>query len=122
MAAIDDVARDSTAMLRLGQVEAAGKTFWPPDVTSAEPAALSDDIPAAASGLAAVRAKRSARFGTARIDDLDIEGPLVTGVQFALLLDMLITDPASGVAKPFAEIGILTVRDGSIVEERFFYA
>jgi hypothetical protein len=35
---------------------------------------------------------------------------------------MLITDPASGEAKPFAETGIVTVRDGCIVEERLFYA
>lgn len=121
MAAIDNVARDFTAMLRLGQFEAAGETFWSPDVTSAEPAALSDDIPATVSGIAAVRAKHSARFGTARIDDLDIDGPFVTGDQFALFLDMLITDPASGEAKPFTGIAIFTVRDGRISEERYFY-
>jgi hypothetical protein len=122
MAAIDDVARDFTAMLRLGQFEAAGETFWSPDVTSAEPAALSGDIPALLSGIAAVRAKHAARFGMARIDDLGIDGPFVTGDQFALFLDMLLTDPASGHAEPFAEIAIFTVRDGRIIEERFFYA
>ena len=61
-----------------------------------------------------MRAKRSARFGTARIDDLGIDGPFVTGDQFALFLDMLITDPASGQAEPFTEIAIFTVRDGRI--------
>jgi hypothetical protein len=122
MAAIDDIARDFTAMLRLGQFEVAGETFWSPDVTSAEPAALSEDIPATVSGVAAVRAKCIARFGTARIDDLGIDGPFVTGDQFALFLDMLITDPASGHAEPLSEIAIFTVRDGRIIEERFFYA
>lgn len=121
MAAIDDVARNFTAMLRLGQFGAAGETFWSPDVTSAEPAALSDDTPAIVSGIAAVRAKSIARFGTARIDDLGIDGPFVTGDQFALFLDMLITDPASGRAEPFTEIAVFTVRDGRIIEERFFY-
>lgn len=122
MAAIDDVARNFTAMLRLGQFEAAGETFWSPDVTSAEPAALSGAIPVSVSVIAAVRAKCSARFGAARIDDLGIDGPFVTGDQFALFLDMLITDPASGRAEPFTEIAIFTVRDGRIIEERFFYA
>jgi hypothetical protein len=122
MAAIDDIARDFTAMLRLGQFEAAGETFWSPDVTSVEPEALSGATPAAVSGKAAARAKRSARFGTARIDDLGIDGPFVTGDQFALFLDMLLTDPASGQAQPFAAIAIFTVRDGRIIEERFFYA
>jgi hypothetical protein len=122
MAAIDDVARDFTAMLRLGQFEAAGEAFWSPDVTSLEPEALSGAAPATVSGKAAARAKRRARFGAARIDELGIDGPFVTGDQFALFLDMLITDPASGEAKPFAEIAIFTVRDGRIIEERFFYA
>jgi hypothetical protein len=76
MAAIDDAAREFTAMLRLGQLEVAGKTFWSPDVTSAAPAALSDDIPATPSGLAAVRAIGSARVGTVRIDDLGMTGRL----------------------------------------------
>lgn len=121
MAAIDDVARDFTAMLRLGQFEAAGEKFWSMDVTSAEPTDLSRDIPARVTGIAAARRKIRARFAEARIDDLGIDGPFVTGDQFALFLDMLITDPASGSAMPFTEIAIFTVRDGRIIEERFFY-
>jgi hypothetical protein len=121
MAAIDDVARDFTAMLRLGQFEAAGEKFWSTDVMSAEPAALSHDIPALVSGIEAARRKIRTRFAEARIDDLGIDGPFVTGDQFALFLDMLITDPASGHAQPFTEIAIFTVRDGRIIEERFFY-
>ncbi len=50
-----------------------------------------------------------------------VDGPFVTGDQFALFLDMLITDPQSGRAKPFTEIAIVTVRDARIIEERFFY-
>lgn len=122
MAAIDDVARDFTAMLRLGQFEAAGEAFWSRDVTSAEPAHSSGDSPAVLSGIAAVRAKRGVRFRTARIDDLIIDGPFVTGDQFALLIDMLVTEPASRQAEPFTEIAVFTVRDGCIVHERFFYA
>lgn len=121
MAAIDDVARDFTAMLRLGKFEAAGEKFWASDVLSAEPAALSGDIPALVSGVEAARSKVRMRFAQSRIDDLGIDGPFVTGNQFALFLDMLITDPASGHAEPFTEIAIFTVRDGRIIEERFFY-
>lgn len=121
MAAIDDVARDFTAMLRLGQFEAAGEKFWASDVLSAEPAALSRDIPALVSGVEAARSKIRTRFAQSRIDDLGIDGPFVTGDQFALFLDMLITDPASGRAEPFTEIAIFTVRGGRIIEERFFY-
>jgi len=121
VAAIDAVARDFTAMLRLGQFEAAGEKFWATDVRSAEPADISQDIPALVSGREAARLKARARFANKEIDDLGIDGPFVTGDQFALFLDMLITDLATGRTQPFAEIAIFTVRDGRIIEERFFY-
>jgi hypothetical protein len=121
VAAIDDVARDFTAMLRLGQFEAAGERYWADAVTSIEPADLPTGTPAFVTGIDAARGKAKFRFGEGRIDELGIDGPFVTGDQFALFLDMLITDPVSGDAQPFTEIAIFTVRDGRIVEERFFY-
>jgi len=121
VAAIDAVARDFTAMLRLGQFEAAGEKFWATDVRSAEPEDISQDIPALVSGREAARLKARARFANKEIDDLGIDGPFITGDQFALFLDMLITDLATGRTQPFAEIAIFTVRDGHIIEERFFY-
>ncbi len=121
MAAIDDVAREFTAMLRLGQFEAAGQRYWADAVTSVEPADLQIGIPALVSGIEAALNKARFRFGKNRIDDLGIDGPFVTGDQFALFLDMLITDPASGHAQALTEIAIFTVRDGRIIEERFFY-
>lgn len=121
MAGVQDVARDFTALLRQGQFEAAGDLYWADAVTSVEPADLPTGIPAFVSGVEAARDKARFRFGTGRIDDLGIDGPFVTGDQFALFLDMLITDPASGSAQPFTEIAIFTVRDGRIIEERFFY-
>ena len=121
MAAIDNVARDFTAMLRLGQFEAAGKRYWSDTVTSVEPVDLQIAIPAVVLGIEAAQSKARFRFGKNRIDDLSIDGPFVTGDQIALFVDMLITDPASGTEQPFTEIAIFTVRDGQIVEERFFY-
>jgi hypothetical protein len=121
MSAIHDIARNFTAMLRAGQFEAAGERFWADKVTSVEPADLSVHIPALVSGITDARGKARARFGASRIDDLGIDGPFVTGDQFALFLDMLITDPESGHAQPFTEIAIFTVCDGRIIEERFFY-
>ncbi len=121
MAAIDEIARGFTAMLRLGQFEAAGEKFWAADVISAEPAPLSHDIPALGSGKEAVSRKVKARFGEGDIDDLSIDGPFITGDQFALFLDMLMTNPTTGKTQPFTEIAIFTVRDGRIIEERFFY-
>lgn len=121
MPTVDDVARDFTAMLRLGQFEAAGEKYWADDVTSAEPADLPGGIPAFVSGLEATRGKTKSWFATSRIDDLSIDGPFVTGNQFALFLDMMIVDRTNGQRRPFTEIALYTVRGGQIAEERYFY-
>lgn len=116
MDSIDDIARDFTAMLRAGQFEAAGDRYWAADVKSIEPAGKS------VTGIDAARIKCNARFGAAKIDEICIDGPFVTGNQFALFLDVMIAGPRSGADQPFTEIAVFTVRDGSIIEERFFYA
>ncbi len=121
MASIEEIARDFTAMLRAGRFEAAGDRYWAPDVTSIEPADLPSGIRATALGIDAARNKCRARFGGARIDEIGIDGPFVTGNQFALFLDMVVVDPASGARQPFTEIALYTVRGGRIAEERYFY-
>ena len=121
MASIHDIARDFTALLRDGAFETAGDRYWSPDVTSIEPAALPGGISTAVSGIEATRIKRSARFGGARIDEIGIDGPFVTGDQFALFLDMVLVDRSSGARQPFTEIALYTVRGDRIAEERYFY-
>ena len=127
MQTIHEVARDFTALLRAGQFAAAGEQYWSSDVTSTEPADLPGGIGGAVSGIAALRRKCAARFGAASIDDIgideiSIDGPFVTGDQFALFLDLVITDPAGSLGQPFTEIALYTVRGGQIAEERYFYA
>jgi hypothetical protein len=121
MPGIYAVAHEFTAMLRAGQFEAAGNRFWADDVTSIEPAALPGGIAATACGIAAARRKCNARFGAAKIAEIGIDGPFVTGDQFVLFLDLIIVDRASGGSAPFSEIALYTVREGQIAEERYFY-
>ena len=121
MPTADDVARDFTAMLRLGQFAAAGDAWWADDVTSIEPKDLPGGIAAVVSGIEATRSKCHIRFNAAHIDDLSIDGPFVTGNQFALFLDMMIIGGADRALGPFSEIALYTVRDGRISEERYFY-
>ncbi len=121
MAAIDEVACGFTAMLRRGEFEAAGERYWADNVVSIDPRDLAIGFPAHAANIAAVRGKARCRTGEGRIDEIGIDGPFITGDQFALFLDMFIIDPASGDARPFTEIAVFTVRNGQIIEERFFY-
>ena len=116
-----DIAREFTAMLREGQFEAAGDQYWARDVVSIEPADLPSGIRASVTGIDAVRIKCAARFGTALAGEIGIDGPFVTGDQFALFLDLVTFDPVSGRRQPLTEIALYTVRNDRIAEERHFY-
>ncbi len=121
MASITEIARDFTDMLRQGQFVAARERFWAADVRSIDPHDLPGGISAEVSGIDAARAKAAHWFGSRRIHDLSIDGPFVTGNQFALFLDMMIAGQPSRPDQPFTEIAVFTVRDGQISEERYFY-
>jgi hypothetical protein len=121
MATIQDVAQDFTDMLRQGRFVAARERFSASDVKSIEPRDLPDGIAAEVSGIEAARAKTVRWFGSRHIHDLSIDGPFVTGNQFALFLDMIIAGRPSEADQPFTEIAVFTVRDGQISEERYFY-
>ena len=121
MANVHDVARDFTDMLRQGQFVAARERYWAADVRIIEPHDLPGGIAAEKSGIEAARAKTARWLGSRHIHDLSIDGPFVTGNQFALVLDMMIAGQTGGAGQPFTEIAIFTVRDGRISEERYFY-
>jgi hypothetical protein len=121
MASITDIARDFTCMLRQGEFVAARERYWAADVRSIEPHDLPGGIAAEVSGFEAARAKTVRWFVSRRVRDVSIDGPFVTGDQFALFLDMMIAGQPNGVPEPFTEIAVFTVRDGRISEERFFY-
>ncbi len=121
MPTINEVAVDFTAMLRAGEFAAAGERYWAADVRSIEPHDLPDGSAAYVIGFAATRAKKIRWLAAKRIADLSIDGPFVTGNQFALFMDMMITNRVGGEASPFTEIALYTVQNGHITEERYFY-
>jgi hypothetical protein len=53
------------------------------------------------------------------MEDISIDGPFVTGNQFALFIDMQIVDLASGKRRHFAEIATFVMQGNKIFEERF---
>jgi hypothetical protein len=121
MTSIHAIASQFTAMMRAGQFVAAGDRFWADDVVSMEPGDSGVGSRAPASGVDAARTRCAARFGTALADEIGIDGPFVTGDQFALFLDLVTIDPASGLRRPLTEIALYTVRGDHIAEERHFY-
>ena len=121
MTRIHEIARQFTAMMRAGQFVAAGDRYWADDVVSLEPAESAGGYRTTVSGIEATRIKCAASFGTAVVDEIGIDGPFITGNQFALFLDLVTVDPASRARRAFTEIALYTVRGHHIAEERHFY-
>ena len=116
---VTEVANDFTALWLKGEFRAAGERYWADDVVSIEPHPMPGGIEAECHGIQAVRDKNLRWFSTRGIEDLSLDGPFVTGDHFAVFADMLIAH--RGHRTPHSEIAVFVVRDGKIVEERYFH-
>ena len=114
-----DVAANFTALWLAGDFRAAGEKYWAEDVVSVEPHVQADDASTVCRGIEAVRARHLRWFSTHGIEDLCVDGPFITGNHFALFIDMLVVH--AGRRIPHSQIAVFAVRDGKIVEERFFH-
>ena len=114
------VAQSFTTLCKDGKFEEAGKQFWSPDIVSVE-AFSPNGGDLAARGIDAVNAKGEWWYSAHDIHGVDVAGPYVNGDQFILRFKMDVTNKDSGQRMQMDEDGLYTVRDGRIVEERFFY-
>ncbi len=102
-----------------GECRAASEKYWDDEVVCIEPRAPGEGSEAVYRGIEAARAKSLHWFSTQGIEDLNLDGPFVTGDPFALFADMLIVH--AGVRTPHSQIVVFSVRDGMIIEERHFH-
>jgi ketosteroid isomerase-like protein len=72
-------------------------------------------------GKAAAAAKGEWWSGAHEIHETQVRGPFVHGDQFTVGFHMDITVKATGERHSMDEVALYTVKDGKIVEERFFY-
>jgi SnoaL-like domain len=112
-----EIAADFAAMCIRGDWDAAGEKYWSPDIVSIE-AAGPDPV---ASGLDAVRAKGEWWYSNHEIHSVEAAGPFVNGDQFIMRFKMDLTFKPTGERTQMEEEGLYTVKDGKVVEERFFY-
>jgi len=110
-----ETAQAFAAMLREGKD--AGEAFWHEDVSSIEAMGGSPAV----HGKEAVTAKGAAWYAAHEVHGFEVDGPYVNDDQFALHMHMDITVRATGQRIKFLEVGLYTVQDGKVVEERFFY-
>lgn len=115
---VKDIADDITAMLRAGQADEAGEKYWAADVVSIE--AMPGDM-AEVRGVEGVRAKGEWWTSAHEVHAMEVEGPYLNGGQFAVRMKMDLTVKETGERITMDEIGLYTIRDGKIAEERFFY-
>ena len=118
---IDQIARDFTKAVIDDDADAY-QAFWSDDIVSLEPP--SDSPMARVEGRDALLQKHQWWFDNAEVHSTTAEGPYVFGDQFAVRygMDVTMTNEAGEKERSqMDEVGLYTVRDGKIVEERFFY-
>lgn len=113
-----EVAMAFTAMLKANDHMGAATAFNAPTIISLE---AMDGPMARVEGAAAVKAKSVWWFDNHTVHSVTADGPFVNGDQFAVRFSMDVTMKATGKRTTGDEIGIYTVKDGKIVEERFYY-
>lgn len=117
----DDLALDFTRLLLAGNVEEAADKHWATNVTIFKPSFVSGEACEQICGFTAARGNLSTWLSHNKMEDISIDGPFVTGNQFALFIDMQIVDLGSGKRRNFSEIATFIMLGNKIVEERFFY-
>ncbi len=119
MTDVKTIAQRFTDMLRDGQMEAAQNAYWSENVVSLEP---EGGAHARCEGLDQLTKKHE--WWDEQVLEMhssEVLGPYVHGDQFVIRFVMDATMKDHG-RVPMDELGVYTVRDGKIVEERFFYA
>lgn len=115
---VREVAEAFAALCKEGRHDEAGARFWSDDVVSLE--AMEGPM-AVQRGRAAVEAKGAWWYANHEIHSIVTEGPYVHGDQFALTFRVDVTQKENGERMKMTEVGLYTVRDGKVIEERFFY-
>ncbi|HEY9216799.1 MAG TPA: nuclear transport factor 2 family protein [Phenylobacterium sp.] len=111
-----DIAKDLVALCSAGAFDAAGEKYWADSVLSLEPTEGG-----ATRGIAQVRLKGEAWTHANEVHSVVVEGPYVHGDQFVVRFKIDQTVKATGQRMQMDEVGVYTLKDGKIVEERFFY-
>jgi ketosteroid isomerase-like protein len=115
-----DVANDLVALWKEGKFGESGEKYWADDVVSVEAGAPGGGDPASR-GIDAARGKGKWWSENHDVHGVVVEGPYVNGDQFVVRFKMDMTPKASGERTTMDEMGVYTIKNGKIAEERFFY-
>jgi ketosteroid isomerase-like protein len=114
---IETIARDVAALAGAGKDEEIAEKYWADSVVSIE----KDESPMRVTrGKKEVHAKGTWFMENHTVHSVKCDGPYIHESQFALRLTYDLTPKASGQRMQMDEVALYTVKDGKIVEERFF--
>ena len=115
---IAEVAKDFTELLKQGDHQGAAEKYNADDIASYE--AMEGPM-AITRGKEALQKKGQWWQENNEVHGGSVEGPYVNGDQFAVRFKFDITPKATGERVTMDEVGLYTVKDGKIAEERFYY-
>ena len=113
-----ELAKDFTNLLKKNDHEGAAAKYNSGDIVSYE---AMDGPMAVCRGRAGVKEKGEWWQANHEVHGGSVEGPYVNGDQFVVRFKMDVTVKATGERMAMDEVGIYTVKNGKIVEERFCY-
>ena len=119
---IDQIAQEYVKYVKEGRFLELLDQLYAADAVSVE-AAASPGYERAAHGLEALRGKSQGFEASHELHKLEVRGPWPHGEEkFAVHMTGEMTHRESAQRRVLDEIAVLTVRDGKIVSEEFFYA
>jgi len=115
---IAELAKDFTDLLKRGDDNGAARKYNADDIVSYE---AQEGPMSVCRGKEAVKQKGEWWQANHEIHSASAEGPYVNGDQFAVRFTFDITPKETGKRVAMDEVGLYTVKNGKIVEERFYY-
>jgi ketosteroid isomerase-like protein len=117
--ATESVARELVELCKAGRNLDAISKFYSPDIVSIEPGDY-EGMPAKMTGIDAIRKKNEWWYANFEVHSSEVDGPYVNGDQFTLKYEFDTTNKKTGERSRMTEIALYTVKDGKIVQDRFF--
>jgi hypothetical protein len=111
-----EVAQSFTTLCRAGKFSEAGQRYWSEGIVSVEP--MSGEM-SRMQGREAVRGKGKQWAENNQVHRAQVEGPFVNGDEFAIRFEFEVT-PKGKPRTTMREIGLYKVKDGKVIEERFY--
>jgi len=113
-----EIAHDLVSLCKQGKLDEARDKYWSDDVLSVE--AMGEN--AESHGKAAAKAKGEWWSTHHDVHGVEVEGPYVNGDDFTVRFIMDVTQKDKGRRIKMDEIALYHLKNGKIVEERFFYS